>query len=293
MHPFAAGLLAALDAARSGFDSEHLLALAKNCVTGIGPAEAGELENYCFVWGVSGAAWRADFTNNPDGMSEGFTEEQAERLGRINETRRKLAGPLVTLRRELADCDGRGFAAAAFGWLERVKAAEHLQEAAAGMEEGEQKRFLEMSAQVWEALLGLLDVFGGALADVRLPLGRLIDLLRMGISAADIGLIPQTIDQVIVGAADPHPAGQSARRLCDRLQRGGLPALGDVGGHLFRRRARPAQGARGRPAAHAGTDGALRAVLCLFRAHAGVRAAVRQLAAAGYGGGGARPFVRA
>lgn len=202
VHPFAAGLLAALDAARSGFDSEHLLALAKNCVTGIGPAEAGELENYCFVWGASGAAWRADFTNNPDGMSEGFTEEQAERLGRINETRRKLAGPLVTLRRELADCDGRGFAAAAFGWLERVKAAEHLQEAATGMEEGERKRFLEMSAQVWEALLGLLDVFGGALADVRLPLGRLIDLLRMGISAADIGLIPQTIDQVIVGAAD-------------------------------------------------------------------------------------------
>ena len=69
--------------------------------------------------------------------------DRADRLGRINETRRKLAGPLVTLRRELADCDGRGFAAAAFGWLERVKAAEHLQEAAAGMEEGEQKRFLE------------------------------------------------------------------------------------------------------------------------------------------------------
>ena len=164
--------------------------------------EAGLLENYCFTWGVSGTVWAAPFVNHPDGMEGAFSDEQRERLSRINAARAALIGPLERLADSLRGCDGRGFARAIYSYLEQVDAACRLRDYAEGMEEGDARRFLDLSAQVWDAVIGLLDVFGGALAGISLPLARLTDLLRLGVSTVDIGSLPQTIDQVIAGTAD-------------------------------------------------------------------------------------------
>ena len=202
VHPLVNGIFCALDAVRGRFDSEAVLALAKTCISGIDAVEAGLLENYCFTWGVSGTAWAAPFVNHPDGMEGAFSDEQRERLSRINAARAALIGPLERLADSLRGCDGRGFARAIYSYLEQVDAACRLRDYAEGMEEGDARRFLDLSAQVWDAVIGLLDVFGGALAGISLPLARLTDLLRLGVSTVDIGSLPQTIDQVIAGTAD-------------------------------------------------------------------------------------------
>lgn len=202
VHPLVSGVLSALEAARTGYASEHVLSLAKNPITGISPLEAAQLENYAFVWNLSGKGWTQPFVNNPDGMEEGFSQEQQERLEQINQTRQKLIEPLERLRKALRDCDGQGFAAGIFGYLENCGAAENLQASLEGTPPQEAKAFLDKSAQVWDLLIELLDVFGGALARVRQPLPWLIDLFRLSVSTADLGELPQTLDQVVVGTAD-------------------------------------------------------------------------------------------
>lgn len=202
VHPLASGTLCALDAVRSGFETEYLLALSKNCISGLDPLEAGALENYCYLWGVNRAAWKSDFQNHPDGMEAALNQEQAGRLRELNRIRSQLAGPLLALAQRLEGCSGRAFAAGVFAWLEQSQAVQHLQAFAQGMAPEEQKRFLDLSVQVWDLLLGILDVFGGALAETHLPLARYVDLLRLCLASADVGLLPQTLDQVIVGQAD-------------------------------------------------------------------------------------------
>lgn len=202
VHPLVSGTLCALDAVRSGFETEYLLTLSKNCILGLSPLEAGALEDYCYLWGVKSAAWRSDFQNHPDGMEAELSPEQAGRLQELNQTRKRLVEPLLVLRRRLDGCNGREFAAGVFGWLEQSHAVQNLQAFAQKMEPDEQKRFLDLSVQVWDLLLGILDVFGGALAEIHLPLQRYVDLLRICLASADVGMLPQTLDQVIVGEAD-------------------------------------------------------------------------------------------
>ena len=202
VHPLVSGLLSALDAVRGNFQTDLMLSLSKNPILGIQPEDAGELENYCFIWGVRGKDWLGEFSNHPEGMEKVFTDEDTGRLERLNQIRETLVAPLKHLRERLKDCDGGQFARAAFFYLEECQAAQHLQEMAAAMPELQAKSFLEKSAQVWDIAVDLLDIFGGALADSRYPLGRMADLLRLGFASVDIGQLPQTLDQVIVGTAD-------------------------------------------------------------------------------------------
>ncbi len=202
VYPLVSGLLCALEAVRSNFDSEYLLALSKQCITGIKEIEAGMLENYCYIWSISGSEWTHEFVNHPDGMQESLSNEQEKRLTALNSVRLKLISPLLRLKERIKDCDGRQFASAIFQYLTDCNAVQNLIESAECMPKEEQKHFLDRGTQVWDAIIGLLDAFGGALNGVYIPLARLIDLFRMSISTADIGTLPQTLDQVIVGTAD-------------------------------------------------------------------------------------------
>lgn len=202
VYPLVSGLLCALDAVRNNFSTEHILALSKQCITGIQDVEAGILENYCYIWSVSGKEWTQEFVNHPDGMQDCLTDEHKQRLVELNSLRLKLITPLMQLKKQITDCNGQEFAAAVFQYLKDCNAVQNLITSADCMPIEEQKQFLDTGTQVWDCIINLLDVFGGALHGIRMPLARLTDLFRMSISTADIGNLPQTLDQVIVGTAD-------------------------------------------------------------------------------------------
>lgn len=202
VYPLVSGLLCALDAVRNNFSTEHILALSKQCITGIQDVEAGMLENYCYIWSISGKDWTQEFVNHPDGMQESLSDEQKQCLVELNSLREKLISPLVQLKKRIADCNGQEFAAAIFQYLQDCNAVQNLINSAERMPLEEQKQFLDTGTQVWDCIINLLDIFGGALQGIYMPLARLIDLFRMSISTTDIGNLPQTLDQVIVGTAD-------------------------------------------------------------------------------------------
>ena len=201
-HPLARGLLYALDAVQSGFESEYVLALSKSCLLGLSAEQGGLLENYCYVWNVTRKTWRTPFENHPDGLKDALNEEASQRLAQANEARAYIMDNLLTLEEDLRDCDGKGFATAVYQYLLNIQAADHLRAAAEEMEPAEAKQLLEDGAQVWDALMGTLDIFGGVLETVRFPLNRFVDLFRLCIGNLQIGILPQTLDQVLIGNAD-------------------------------------------------------------------------------------------
>ena len=185
-HPLARGLLYALDAVQSGFESEYVLALSKSCLLGLSAEQGGLLENYCYVWNVTRKTWRMPFENHPDGLKDALNEEAFQRLAQANEARVYIMDHLLTLEEDLRDCDGKGFATAVYQYLLNIQAADHLRAAAEEMEPAEAKQLLEDGAQ----------------ETVRFPLNRFVDLFRLCIGNLQIGILPQTLDQVLIGNAD-------------------------------------------------------------------------------------------
>lgn len=207
--PLAACILSALDAARSGFDTAHALLFAKSPLLGLDPEEIALLENYCYCWSVRGALWREDFTNNPRGMAGPPTQADIDLLARINSARKAVIEPLINLRGALKDPNGRSFAAAVFGLLEEIGAAENLLKYAATLPQSE--AFLAEAAQLWDVTVDILDIFGVVLGSRKMAAARLCELLRLALASAEVSSPPQTLDQVLVGGADRiRPAAMRA-----------------------------------------------------------------------------------
>lgn len=198
--PVVAAILSALEAVETGFETQSVLRFAKSGIFSFAPEQIAELENYCYVWGIDKKAWLSAFKWNPSGLADTVTEEDTALLLRINALRVQLLAPLKHLRSALSDADGEGFARAVVALLEETDAPKGLLRLyESGLLPDADKK---LGARLWDAVMELLNVFATTLSGRRLRLRRMMELFRLAVLATDLGSIPQTQDQVIVGQAD-------------------------------------------------------------------------------------------
>ena len=200
--PLAALLISALDSVSLNYDAQSMLLLARSPVIGIDDLQAAVLENYCYVWSVRGSLWQTEFTNHPNGLFEEFTESDREQLKIANELRVKLIDPLIRLRDNIHRETGRELARGIFEYLEEIHAAENLSAYVDSLPAPDNDIFLNDSMRLWDAIIEILEIFAGPLGNVHMPWRRLCELFRLALSTCEVGSLPQTLDQVLVGGAD-------------------------------------------------------------------------------------------
>lgn len=194
--PLAAALLCAVDAANLNMDTDGILRLVKTGLLGFSDRQASLLESYCFVWDIKGRMWAEPFRANPEGFGA-MTEQSARVLEETELLRQKAAEPLLRLLERTKLCSGEGFAQALFDYMAECGMTEHLQNGPLA-QDGE---FMSREAAAYDMLLEILEQYAMALGKLRLPLARHAELFRLVVSAADMGRIPETLDQVAVGDA--------------------------------------------------------------------------------------------
>ena len=112
---------------RSGsLKTAAILRLARSAASGLSPQQAGALENYSFIWNISGEDWLRPFTGNPEGMSDAAPEDYAAALAQVEAARRRVIEPLAALRQSLKNAAGPDFAAAVYRYAEAAGALKNL-----------------------------------------------------------------------------------------------------------------------------------------------------------------------
>ena len=228
--PLAGGLLAALEAVRLGLDGGAVINYAKNPLVWCDPDGLAELEDYCYTWAVRGKLWENEWKNSPRGLANEVTAQDLGLLSRLNSMRVEIITPLVNLRESLRECDGRGFAAAVFDFIQEIDAAGNLVRFADSLPQGERETFLDEAGQLWDKLIEILDLFGGVLGSTTLQTARFIELLRLSLANAEIGLRPQTLDEVLVGGADRIRPGAVRAAFVIGGAQGHFPGEPEAGG---------------------------------------------------------------
>lgn len=204
----------ALDCAVRGFTSENVVALLKSGVTPFPLEEVSALENYVYVWGVTGRRWRDPFTANPRGYQEAFTEEDAAVLAQVNRLREFAVTRLEAFRERLKDASGREICGAVMALLEEMQVRETLEGLIEGFYRQEDFAMAQEYGRVWELLMELLDVLASATSQ---PLREGLSITRqerairpeqfqryfsLAVSLSSLGTLPQALDTVIAGSAD-------------------------------------------------------------------------------------------
>ncbi len=195
-------VLSAFKIVKSGFQSDEIFTYLKTGLTGFSSYEISLLENYTYLWNLTGKKWLQPWNGHPQGFVETLTEHQAKQLEKINELREKAMMPLAEFSQAIQNTNGEGMAKAVYTLLTDIDVPAHLKELSHSLKDSGQTELAEQQLRLWDLLMNILDQTALVLKDTYLSHVRYAELLRLVILAGSISSIPQGLDEVTVGAAD-------------------------------------------------------------------------------------------
>lgn len=199
--PLVRFVMAALDIVSGRWRSEDIMRWLKTgMLRDVSVVEAARLENYCFVWNISGKKWKEEFTQSPYGYSDRETDGESEILSGINASKKCIVNLLDTFERAVREenATGKEMAAAVFRLIDAAGCAERIEAMLPKLSPQE----AEAQGQVWNLLMNILDQLAEILGDTTLPFREFSDLLCLMLGLCDVGEIPQGMDEVVFGSAD-------------------------------------------------------------------------------------------
>lgn len=191
-----------LNICSEGYDSDYIFRLVKTGLCGFSEKEISELENYIFVWDITGRKWLSDFTANPDGFGCAMGEKQLRALGDINALRKNIIEPIETLRESLKDASGKKCAEIIYNYLRSSGSDERLKEYALTLEAQGLNELATEQEQVWDILMEILDELAMSLGDRGVSVKRFLELFEIVVSSKSLGKLPDGYDEVAICSAD-------------------------------------------------------------------------------------------
>jgi ATP-dependent helicase/nuclease subunit B len=168
---------------------DDVVAFLKTGLAGFTTAAGETLENYALAYGIQGFRWYRPF----------FLGE-AEEVAAAEACREKLALILAEAFGALAKADTYGAVTRAlYSGLESLNIREQLDGWIAALQGEENWEKAWEYAQIWDYLMNCLDQINEILGDSPVSLAQYANVLEAGLAGSEVGMIPVTADQVVVG----------------------------------------------------------------------------------------------
>lgn len=196
-------VLALLDLVSVGWSSDTIFRILKTGLTPISMEDCFELENYTMKYHIKGGKWKNDF-------QYGKTEKGEEKLSQINAIRRSVWSYLEPLDLQFKKAESaKEKTAVIYEYMAKIIDLPTAIEAFISyLNAQDQQEYALETEQIWGVIMGILDQIVSLLGDEKITSKEYVCLLKSGLEAVEIGIIPPTIDQVTVGTMQRTRAGK-------------------------------------------------------------------------------------
>ena len=196
-------VLAAIRTVTEGWQSESLLRLLKTGLLGFSSHSVSLLEDYAYLWDLTGSGWRRPWTKSTEGFSDRRTEDDEKKLAYLNILRHRLIAPLERLHTRLKEplC-ARDFVLAVTDYLQDISAARLTRLRVRQLDAMGETSLADRAERLWDVMMDLLSMFGEVGPAAPCPARELSRLFGMVAGEIRLGSIPQSLDAVQIGAAD-------------------------------------------------------------------------------------------
>ena len=199
------------------------------------PMRSADLfEEYINTWNISGARFTGDdWTMNPDGFTQRISERGKVILNTANDVRKKLCLPLEEFFIKLdASENVADMCRAVYEYAEKINLKQKtLELAQRELSYGNKKSASEL-ASAYDIILKSLADIGTALEDTKASVDDFYSILKTVFEKTDIGSIPTSIDEVIIGSASMLRASNPKYAFILGMCEGEFPANTDDSGLL-------------------------------------------------------------
>lgn len=192
-HPLVKMIISTLAVINRGYRPEDVFMLIKCGFTDLTLDEGEEMENYMLAYGIRGNLCLEDF-------NRGQNEIAPEQLATLNSLRHKLFAPLQKLERLLqGKKTGRELCQALFLYLQNLNIETKLQEWSNQLRGNGLFEYALQNGQIWNIIIHTFDQLVEILGDQTIHPKEFANLLETGLQSFSVGIIPTTVDQVMVG----------------------------------------------------------------------------------------------
>jgi ATP-dependent helicase/nuclease subunit B len=213
-------IISLLDCITEGWLYEDVFRLMK---TGFGPIEEDDyedLENYAVKYKIYGSRWGKDF-------KYGKKEYDEEELNRLNQLRKGFYDFISSFNDKFKNAKTvKQKTKVLYDFLhDNVELPGKIDKLVEGLDlEYQYDIALEMQ-QIWESILGLFEQLIELIGDHKISVKDYAGMLKAGFESIELGLIPTTLDQVVVGTMQRTRVGKIKALLVVGANDGVLPAM--------------------------------------------------------------------
>ena len=195
-------VITALQIAFCKYSTDDIFTYVKTGLTSLDEKAVSALQRYCTVWDIAPSAWaQGDFKNNPKGFADKFEEEDKALLNELNEYRKELTEPLWALRENLKGT-ASDMCAALFNFTEETNVNARLFEQAQRLNSNGEYTLAQEAEQSYEIYVKALEQLSLASSEKEITGEEFYELLICCLTSYDIGRIPTSLDEVIIGSPD-------------------------------------------------------------------------------------------
>ncbi|HEY8499637.1 MAG TPA: helicase-exonuclease AddAB subunit AddB [Clostridia bacterium] len=205
-HPLVRMILSMLDIFIENWSYESVFSYLKTGLTGIDPAGIDRLENYVLACGIRGKRWIDDNRWNmiPDLIpDETGIESESEMLEDVNKTRDMVVNPLKEFRwKTKGRRKASEFCSCLYDFLCGLGVPERIEQSIEKFRNDGDLNTANEYSQVWNIVMEVLDQTVEVMGDETFGVERFASMLKIGFDQYRIGLIPPSLDQVLVGSIE-------------------------------------------------------------------------------------------
>ncbi len=205
-HPLVRLLLSMLDIFNENWSYEAVFRYLKTGLTGVDRSSIDQLENYVLACGIRGGRWTntQDWTMSPGLIPDGRdSNAQKVALEEINRVRAVISVPLLKFRKQTK---GRRKAAeicsALYDFLCEIGVPERIKATIEQFRKSGQLNLANEASQVWNIVMEIFDQTVEVMGEETFGLERFSNILKIGLGEYKMGLIPASLDQVLVGSVE-------------------------------------------------------------------------------------------
>lgn len=218
-HPSIEFITALIDITARGWLYEDIFRMLKTNLTPVSMEDCEDLENYAVKYRIKGNRWKNDFTF-------GAKAEGEENLHRINEIRSKVVEYITafeTVFKKKKTVRDRTMAIYDF-LTETAELPQKIESLIAYLSERNQLEYAEEASQIWSVIVAIFDQFVELIGDEEISAEEYGMILKSGFEAVEIGLLPPSMDQIIVGTMQRTRVGAIKALIVLGANDGLLPA---------------------------------------------------------------------
>ncbi len=199
-------ILSMLDIFKENWSYEAVFRYLKTGLTGLDRESIDKLENYVLACGIRGSRWtkEEDWTMSTNLLPDEKEFEKLEgTLREINSIRTAVSSPLLEFRQRTK---GRKKASeictALYDFLCYIEVPARIEDLIEQFRRNGELSLANEYSQVWNTVMDVLDQTVEVMGDDTFGLEKFSDILEVGLGEYKIGMIPASLDQVMVGSVE-------------------------------------------------------------------------------------------